>query len=88
MAQEKKVAQEKFVYVAGDAQKAPVDFATQTKGTKCILVTPNGNEYEIMAGVSNLAVGDTPELAAKVEKAKKWDPADAKFPNLKISREG
>lgn len=88
MAQVKKEEKEKFVYVAGDKKKTPVDFAAQPKGTQCVLVMPNGMEYDVMAGVSKLATEITPELQAKFDKAKKWDSKDEKFPNLKISREG
>jgi hypothetical protein len=88
MAQEKKAEKETFVYVASDAQKTPVDFAAQPKGTKCILVTPGGMQYEIMAGTTNLGAEPAPELAAKIERAKTtWDSKDEKFPNLKITRE-
>lgn len=86
--QAKKEKVEKFVYVAGDANRAPVDFAAQPKGTKCFLVTPDGLEYPMTAGASRLAAEVTPEIQAKLDKAKSWDPKDAKFQNLKVPREG
>lgn len=88
MTQAKQEKAEKFVYVFGDEAKTPVDFATQPKGTRCVLVTPNGNEYALTAGVSRLAVEITPEIQAKIERSKTWDSKDAKFPNLRIPREG
>lgn len=89
MAQVEKEVKESFVYAVGDAKKTPIDFAAQPKGTSCVLVTPNGTEYEIMAGVTRLPTALTPEKLAKVERAKNgWDSKNVAFPNLKISQEG
>jgi hypothetical protein len=88
MAQAKQEKAEKFVYVFGDANRAPVDFAAQPKGTRCVLVTPNGNEYALTAGVSLLTSEMTPEIQAKIERSKTWDSKDVRFPNLRIPREG
>lgn len=77
-----------FVYVHGDAAKAPVDPETQPKGTQLVLVTPGGTEYAAVAGVTQFNLGENPEVAAALARAKQWDAADRKFPNLVISREG
>ena len=88
MAQEKKQETAKFVYVFGDANKTPVDFNAQPVGTRCVLVTPGGQEYEVFVGTSKVVGEITPEEQAKLDRMKSWDPTNAKFPNLKISREG
>lgn len=87
MTQTKKTPSEKFVYVFGDANKTPVDFSAQAPGTRCVLVTPGGLEYEVVAGTSTLAPPMTPEVQARLDRMKSWDPVDAKFPNLRIPRE-
>jgi len=87
MAQEKKEVKEKFVYVFGDVSKTPVDFAAQPQGTRCVLVTPGGLEYEVVSGVSRLGTEPSPELLERIERSKGWDSKDEKFPNLKIPRE-
>jgi hypothetical protein len=79
---------ESFVYVLSDEKKTPVDMATQPVGTRLVLVTPNGTEYEVVAGITKLQQDITPEVQAKLDKMKSWDSANAKFPNLKVSREG
>lgn len=86
--QEKKVSPEKFIYLFGDDKKTPIDFSAQAPGTRCVLVTPSGLEYEMVAGTSKLAPPMTPEVQAKLDRMKKWDPVDEKFPNLKVAREG
>jgi hypothetical protein len=79
---------ESFVYVLGDATKTPVDFSAQAAGTRLVLVTEGGSEYEIVAGVTRLQGDVTPEVQAKLDRMKSWDRTDAKFPNLRVSREG
>ena len=43
-----------FVYTFGDTVKTPVDFSAQTVGTRLVLVTEGGAEYEVIAGITNL----------------------------------
>ena len=52
-----------------------------------MFVTPNGSEYEVVAGAFHLKAAETPESLAQLAKIKSWDKKDAEFPNLKISRD-
>jgi len=88
MAQATKTETAKFVSLFGDANKTPIDFSAQAPGTRCVLVTPGGMEYEMFAGTSKLAPPVTPEVQAKLDRYKQWDPAAERFPNLKVAREG
>lgn len=76
-----------FVYLKSDVTKTPVDLSKQAKGTQLVLVTPNGCQYDVVAGVFKMQSPDTPEKKAQIEKMKSWDKKDTKFPNLKISRD-
>lgn len=40
-------------------------------------VTPGGMEYEVVAGTSRLAQLMTPEVQARLDRMKQWDPTDA-----------
>ena len=77
-----------FVYLASDtATKTPVVLKDQARGTHLILVTPMGDEHAVMAGNFHLKAESTPDLIKHKAKLKSYDHRDAKFPNLKISRD-
>ena len=87
MTQQKPQEKEAFVYVKSDTTKTPVDLSAQPRGTVLMFVTPNGSEYEVVAGAFHLKAAETPESLAQLAKIKSWDKKDAEFPNLKISRD-
>jgi hypothetical protein len=76
-----------FVYVPGDKDRAPVVLADQKPGTNLVLVASNGKEYQVVAGSFRIKPEMTPELQAKLDKMKKYDPESKKFPNLSDPRE-